>query len=439
MSYFADLRKKQSVFYQSLWDELAEVKVIDTHEHFNLIKYWRVQSEKTGRMTIPQLFERSYIHINHQGSYKDWATELAQHRGTGYLRAWQIAMEDLYGLEAGPITPQYLETMELRVNEAYASDLANGTHNRIREVLTKKMHVEKAIVNIGLEEHLDLPQPLCQAAAGIPDVLDGIVVPTNAGGNVVFEFAKKYLKVNLADIQTLDDYCEITDKMLQWLKDSQHYICIKMQHAYRRPLWHPEPDENPDPIRKLFNKVPRTEEDLWKFGDYMMHHVMEWTSMNWKIPYQLHTGLARMYDGGSNALNLSHLFMKFPDIHFDLFHGNYPYNNLGGMLHQIHNISADLCWLPAISPTAAQRTLTELFEVGDMVGGHPYHTPSLRTCLFGGDSGIIEGSYGALQIAKDVLIRCLEDLFNRGHLYRSDAIDLAENVLYNNPKRIFRL
>jgi hypothetical protein len=146
-----------------------------------------------------------------------------------------------------------------------------------------------------------------------------------------------------------------------------------------------------------------------------------------------------MYDGGSNALNLSHLFQKFPDIHFDLFHGNYPYNNLPGMLHQIHNISADLCWMPAISPSAAQQTLTELFEVGDMVSGQPYHIPSMRTCLFGGDSGIIEGSYGALQLAKDVLIRSLEDLFNRGHIFRTDAIELAERVLYHNPKRIFGL
>ena len=171
----------------------------------------------------------------------------------------------------------------------------------------------------------------------------------------------------------------------------------------------------------------------------MMHFILEWTSMNWKVPYQFHTGLARMYDGGSNALNLSHLFLKFQDVHFDLFHGNYPYNNLGGMLHQIPNISADLCWLPAISPTAAQRTLTELFEVGDMVSGSPYHIPSMRTCLFGGDSGIVEGSYGALQLAKDVLIRSLEDLFNRGHILRIDAVDLAERVLYSNPKRIFNL
>ena len=52
---------------------------------------------------------------------------------------------------------------------------------------------------------------------------------------------------------------------------------------------------------------------------------------------------------------------------------------------------------------------------------------------------MVEGAYGALQIAKDVLIRSLEDLHNRGHIFEVDAIELAEEVLYTNPKRIFNL
>jgi hypothetical protein len=444
MGYFATLRTKESHFYQSLWDELAEIKVIDTHEHFNLMKYWKNQQalEKNNHNTIPQILDRSYVHIKHGGSYVEWAEELRQHRGTGYLRAWQITLEDLYGIEAAQITPAYLQKMETAINTAYADDIEHNTTQHIQEVLTKRMHVEKAILNIALGDHCELPQPTCQAAAGIPDLLEGIKVPKDDApgiANPAYLYARDNLKMNLSDIRTLDDYCEVVEKFLQSLKSGGNYVCVKMQHAYRRPLWHPEPDEDDTKIKKMFNKSPRNEEDLWLFGDYMMHFILEWTSLNWRVPYQIHTGLARMYDGGSNALNLSHLFLKFQDMHFDLFHGNYPYNNLGGMLHQIPNISADLCWLPAISPTAAQRTLTELFEVGDMVSTHECHIPSMRTCLFGGDSGIVEGSYGALQLAKDVLIRSLEDLFNRGHILRTDAIDLAERVLYSNPKRIFKL
>ncbi|MFX0097950.1 MAG: hypothetical protein ACFFCS_00095 [Candidatus Hodarchaeota archaeon] len=446
MPYFEKLRDRESSFYRRMWQELSEVKVIDTHEHFDTIEGWRGKCEDDNgnlRMTIPQIFERSYVHIKMKGTYESWAEELREHVGTGYLRSWLISMEDLYGIEAGPITPKYLKRMENAINEAYADDLDNGTYKHLEEVLDKSMHVEHAILNIGLDQHPNLPQPICQAAAGIPSILDGIRVPREDNlqniGNVVYWYAHEKLKMNLEDIKTLDDYCYVTEKLLKYLKDNNKYKCIKMQMAYNRPLWFPEPPEDDSEIAKLFNKPPRDAEELWKFGTYMMHFTMEWTSLNWRVPYQLHTGLARMYDGGSNALNLSHLFLKFPDVHFDLFHGNYPYNNLGGMLHQIPNISADLCWLPAISPLAAQRTLVELFEVGDMVSSWSNHVPSLRTSVYGGDSGIVEGSYGALQIAKDVVIRSLEDLYNRGNIFESDAVELAERVLYENPKRIFNL
>ena len=44
---------------------------------------------------------------------------------------------------------------------------------------------------------------------------------------------------------------------------------------------------------------------------------------------------------------------------------------------------------------------------------------------------------GALQVTKDVLIRSLEDLKNRGMIYEVDTIDLAEQALYSNSKRIY--
>jgi hypothetical protein len=446
MGYFAQLREKESSFYNYLWDELSEMKVIDTHEHIDLMNQWversNLKDKQNPRISIPDIYDRSYVHIKHKGSYEEWAEELRNHKGTAYLRGWMIAMEDLYGLEAGPITPKYLQKMEDHINKAYFTDMEKDSYAHLEDVMKNKMHVEKAILNVGLGTHKEMPQPFCQAAAGIPTILNGFKVPKNtqqAMGNVVYQYALETLKMNLADIKTLDDYCDITEKLLKSLKDSNDYVCIKMQNAYERPLWFPEPDDDESKVERIFNKYPDSEKDIWLFGDYMMHFVLEYTSMNWRVPYQIHTGLARMYDGGSNALNMSHLMLKFKDVHFDLFHGNYPYNNLAGMLHQIPNVSADLCWLPAISPTAARRTLKELFEVGDMVATHPNHVPSERTCLYGGDSGIIEGSYGALQIAKDVLIRTLEELYNEGSIFKADAVDLAQRVLYDNPKRIFNL
>ncbi|MHA1869444.1 MAG: hypothetical protein ACTSXF_00715 [Promethearchaeota archaeon] len=471
MKHFEEIREQKSAFYKDLWAELSNIKVIDTHEHFDTNEKWydvikmeerlKIIDKGDNLIRLPYFFARSYVELSKRGDFDLWAKELKAYMGTGYLTSWMIAMEDLYDLE-GPITPDYLREMERLLNEAYSKDLERNTYNHLEEVLKKEMNVEYAILNIDLGDHSKLPQPICRGAAGIPSILNGIKVPSDdeknqnlIRQNVVYKFAKDTLKMNLKDIQTLDDYCEVTEKLLKYLRDSGDYCCIKMQMAYERSLFFPEPgteidndnrfesmdeDKYEEEIAAKFNKYPEKRSDLISFGNYMMHRVLEWTSLNWRVPYQLHTGLARMYYGDSNAINLSYLFEKYPDMHFDLFHGNYPYNNLPGMLHQIKNISADLCWLPAVSPSAARSTLLQLLEVGDMVADISYHTPSMRTNLFGGDSGIVEGSYGALQLAKDVLINVLEELYNRGTLYsKSEAIELAKRVLFENPKRIFNL
>jgi len=460
MPYFADLRERQSQFYQRLWQEIDEIKIIDTHEHFwtmkNLLHQMGAQIHGNNRLTIPGIFYTSYIYIEEKGNYKTWAEELKRYRGTGYLRAWLIAMEDLYGLE-GPITPEYLEKMESYINSAYQQDLENNTNHHLQDVLENQMHVERAIVDMPYEDHLDLPKPICQGTFGtemiihINEIPQGIA-PKKEGYismNLVFWYAQNIIKMNLGDIQTFDDYLEITVQFLEYLKNRHDYVSLKSKMAYLRPILFSEPKDQSN-ISKLFNRPLKNEKDLWLYGDFMMHFILDWMNENWRIPIQMHTGLARMYDGGSDAIHLSNLFQKYPDLHYDLFHGNYPYLKVAGMLHQIPNISANLNWLPVISPTIAQQTLTELYEVGDMSGGYdyswrpsklpsyqPYHEPSMRTILFGGDCDMVEGSYGALQITKDVLIRSLEDLKNRGMIYEVDAIDLAEQVLYSNPKRIY--
>ncbi|MCW3987933.1 MAG: hypothetical protein NWE87_06420, partial [Candidatus Bathyarchaeota archaeon] len=63
--FFADLREKQSRFYQRLWQEISEIKIIDTHEHFwtmkDLPNQMGDQAIGNDRLTIPGMFYTSYI------------------------------------------------------------------------------------------------------------------------------------------------------------------------------------------------------------------------------------------------------------------------------------------------------------------------------------------------------------------------------------------
>ena len=427
------MREKCSSFYNRLWDELVDVKVIDTHEHTTPPEEWIDTIEKTGVM-LPHVFNGCYLYnVPTKPGTTAWLDRVNQYRNTGYLKSMLWAIEELYGIEP-PVTKEYLEKLDTILKEVYHED----PMGHLKDIVENKMHVETAILNIDLDQHLGMTKkvPAMRAAAGIPSILNGIQVPREItkGSAIVYKFAAEHLHMKASEFQSLDDYCHATTKLLEYFKTSGNYICLKNQCAYTRPLYFPEPDEDTSSIAKLYNAHNFSEQELWKFGDYMFHQVLEWTALNWKVPVQMHTGLARMLYGDSNAINMSHLFEKFPDLKFDLFHGNFPYNNLAGMLHQITNVHADLCWLPIISPTAATRNLIELIEVGTMADP----VPVFRTSAFGGDCRCVEGSYGALLMAKDVVIRALEDLHERGLvLTETDALALAKQVLYESPKQLF--
>ncbi len=451
MAFFSDLRSRQSSFYRRLWDELDGIMVFDTHEHTSPeVDLWQTpQGEPRDLIPAWAIFDGAYIHgFDPRASYDQWATVIRRQMGTGYVKSILWALEDLFGVQP-PVTPKMLQEFEEKLNEAYDRDAATK-NPRIHHIFDERMHVATVVTDIKpVGSHQNLPQPSFQGAVGLPSICNAIRVPSRGPpsadfkvdpGVVPYWFAQTHLNMDLANIQTLDDYLTIIDKLIDWIADQRNpkFLCTKFQLAYERPIAFPEPNDDDSKVRALFNKPYLSEQELWLFGDFIMHYYLERISLRWNRPLQFHTGLARMFDGGSNALNLSHLLQKFPDMKFDMFHGNYPWHMvLAGMLHQIPNVHADLCWLPIISPTAAQQLLTQCIEVGNMTSVQEGNEPSYRTNVFGGDCRVAEGSYGALQMAKDVTVKTLEDLYDRGLILLQDAVDIAERLLYGNPKRLF--
>ncbi len=253
--YFADLREKQSRFYRRLWHEIGEMRIIDTHEHFwtmrDLPHKMGEGATEDNRLTIPGMFHTSYVYIEERGNYRTWTEELRRYRGTGYLKSWLIAMEDLYGLE-GPITPKYLEKMERAVNDAYLPDFEDDASRHLRDVLDNRMHVERAIVDMPYEDHLELPKPICQGTFGIEMIVNINEVPEGTAPkkdgffnmNTVFWHAQNVLKMDLGDIRTFDDYLEITAQFLEYLKNRQDHVCLKSKLAYLRSISFPKPLED---------------------------------------------------------------------------------------------------------------------------------------------------------------------------------------------------
>ncbi len=118
---------------------------------------------------------------------------------------------------------------------------------------------------------------------------------------------------------------------------------------------------------------------------------------------------------------------KHPDTRFILFHCNYPWTaDINSLLHQYRNVYPDLCWLPILSTSSAQRILHDLIEVGT----------ADKVC-WGCDTWTSEESYGALLAFRHVLASVLESKVQQQYFSSGDAMRIIDNIMYNNAAALY--
>ena len=162
-----------------------------------------------------------------------------------------------------------------------------------------------------------------------------------------------------------------------------------------------------------------------RWGNYVVTSLLEYARKE-KLPVQIHTGMASVVE--TSPIYLMDIMRKFSDVKFDLFHGGYPFHHtIPGILTQRYNAHVDLCWMPILSKSATKRLLTELIEMNC----------TDKVFAFGGDCENLEGTYGALLSIKDILAEVLVDFIEAKKFSFSDAVDIGNKMLYENPKRIF--
>jgi len=129
----------------------------------------------------------------------------------------------------------------------------------------------------------------------------------------------------------------------------------------------------------------------------------------------------------SNAI---YMFDNYPDIMFDLYHVGYPYVREAIMLGKAKgNVWMNMCWTYIISPHFACDALTEMLEM----------IPWNKIIGFGGDYAIAEKIYGHLVIAREVIAKAFAKKVNDCSMTLEQAVSIAHNILYFNPKKLYGL
>ena len=243
---------------------------------------------------------------------------------------------------------------------------------------------------------------------------------------------------SLADqhITSLDEYLEAVYEVFQRCV-ARGAVGIKDQSAYTRIVSYdlvPRAD-----AERLFNVVlgdPRNSlgwPESKPLNDYLFHAYMRF-ARELNLPVQLHTGHMagiRNRVDKTNAAYLTSVLELHRDVHFDLFHGNWPY--MGDLLYlgkNYPNVALDLCWLHIIDPDYA----SELMERAVLT------MPHSKVHAFGGDYGDVpEFVAGHLQIARENVAGTMARLVQHGWLEEEQALSLAADWLFNNPNEFFKL
>ena len=161
-----------------------------------------------------------------------------------------------------------------------------------------------------------------------------------------------------------------------------------------------------------------------------MHFILGRARRKPDVPF--HTGLQ---EGNGNIINsdpalLTNLFIKYPNVDFDVFHIGYPFQHVvSALCKNFPNVFIDMCWAHMISPAAARDALS------DYLDAVPYN----KISAFGGDYCFVDGVYGHLRLARENVSKVLSEKVGEGIFCEDKAAEIARALFHENPLRIFKL
>jgi hypothetical protein len=426
-----------NALYEQLREYVFGLEIIDTHEHLPAREEWRDQRRDVlGEYLVHYMncdLVSAGLRREQLAEVTDPSKPLTQRwhtiepfwqaaRNTGYARALDIAVRDLYGIariDGTTIEP---------VNEAFcAARKAGGTY---QNVLKRKSKIRISILDAILGGGQDCDHRYFAPVAR----LDDFVLVQNVGELRTLAARAKFPSIHT--LSDLEDACErVLDDVI-----AHGMVCLKTGVAYARPL--------------RFEKVRRSDaenefnalfadtnfpcnEGAFRGGtcrlqDHMMHHVMRLADRR-GLTIQVHTGLQ---EGNGNHVRhadpslLTNLFMEYSNVRFDCFHIGYPYQQvLAALAKNFRNVYIDFAWAHIISPTAAVHALVEYLD----------SVPANKISGFGGDYILVDGVYGHQYIARENIARALAIKIDQGAFDMDYARQVARMVLHDNPVAIFGL
>ena len=418
---------KLSRLAQDLYDEIAQLTVIDAHEH--------LPSEAdylSHGYCGPNMFAGGYIwhdleSAGMSGLFKatlreggerpvdEWWPRIrpywAHVRHTAYARALRITARDLWGIDH--IDDTTIHALAERVR-------ADNTPGLYRRVLQEQCRIETSITCVDQVAFPDDPG-LRGLSTPLMDWLEGLWDRARVEGLAEQTGVK---------IRSADDAAEAAQKVLR-----EHLVRgavgIKIRVGDFRA-----PDDRAAEIgfRRIVETPGRRGASVpgphpAAFRDYLFDRCLDVAADN-EVPVAVHTG----YWGDFRQLDpkfLLDIAARRPEVRFDLFHLGMPMIRDAILIGKsIRNVTLNLTWCPVISQV---QTVRALDEVLDMV-------PLNKVSAFGGDyRASVQKAWGHLVMARECIAAALAHRIEAGDFDKKEAMRIARMWFYENPVRIYGL
>lgn len=418
--------------YSELKNYIDSLPIFDTHEHLINCKYKKAQFCDVVSLMLSHYLTTDVIasgltldeldFLRGEGDLqKKWSLLLpylkdCQHGA--YFQALQIAFKDLYNAD--------LLTCDIAaLNEQV---LERFTPAWTQEVITERCHIQNVVNDT---TPLDMQHRDMQM-----DIPAYLTSPRLDNYILVQDYFDELEKWHGKKIQTLSD---ITEMIKTYITEHVKSGCVafKIGSAYIRTLsFLPTSRETAETIlgklltaRASGQTLSRTE--IKPLEDYLCYICVENAAKS-NRPIQIHTGIIEdsytNFLNNSHPLNLAPMIAAFPNARFDLLHFGYPFARESFTLAKTYpHVYLDMAWVHILSRTFAVEMLTEAIEM----------LPTSKIFGFGGDFKFVEGSYGHLQLAKRNITAALSKMMQDNVISLENAYDIAEKILYSNPKKFF--
>nr|MDD6336065.1 amidohydrolase family protein [bacterium] len=417
--------------YDKLMEQIDTMPIIDTHEHLP----HTMEAVLPGEKDVLNRWLRHYLSADMVSAgmteqqlafARDASAPLMARwrvvepfwqacRYTGYGQAVYLTARDLYGVQ--DITADTLPLLQQLHQAIYQRDF-------MYELMHDKLHIEKAILDGFTGTPMDKDSRLFVRVWNLHAMLCG-----GPGADPLTAPAEKQ-----ANLATLDGWMGAVEATLEAL--APHIAALKCSVAYTRSLsFEKVPYEQAKAAyaRDYERRKSHPDGELPReVQDFMLHHILG-LNLRYGLPVQVHTGLLEGFGNRldhSNPMHLNDLLLEHPGVHFDIFHIGWPFiGEATALVKMHHNATLDFCWAHMISPSSAVRALMEALD----------SVPVNKIMAFGGDYVPIDLVYGHVTLAKRNLARALAAQIEMGAMSVEQALDCAHRMLYDNPKRVFKL